>query len=133
MPRLRCLCFVGDTDPDSWLTLLSVLTPTESTTAILPGLREILFSRSGSEEVPECTNEHYTQLRDFVSARKGTLTRLGIPRMENMDILEPLKDHVAQFEVRFYATSLLCGLLHIASVRSWNKVRTRCFNCNRQI
>ena len=72
----------------------------ESTTAILPGLREILFSRSG-REVPECTNEHYTRLRDFVSARNGTLTRLGIPRMRNMDLLQPLKDHVPQFEVRF--------------------------------
>jgi len=66
----------------------------------LPDLHEVLFSRPGSE-APECTNEHYTRLRDFVSARKGTLTRLGIPRMKNMDILEPLKDHVAQFEVRF--------------------------------
>jgi len=103
VPRLRSLYFVEGPRPDIWLNLLPVLTPTKSTTAILPDLHEVLFSRLGSEvpEAPECTDEHYTRLRDFVSARKGTLTRLGIPRMKNMEILEPLKDHVAQFEVRF--------------------------------
>ena len=107
MPRLRSLYFVG-LGSDIWPTLLLVLTPTKSTPAILPDLRELLFLPSGSE-VPECTDEHYTLLRDFVSARKGTLTRLGIPRVKNMDILQPLKDHVALFEVRFQAASLFCA------------------------
>jgi len=49
----------------------------------------------------ECINEHYELLRDFVLPRKGTLTRLAIPRMKNMDILDPLYDHISHFEVRF--------------------------------
>ena len=85
MPRLRGLYFVVNSRPDIWLTLLAVLTPTKSTTVILPDLHEVLFPRSGNQ-VSECTDEHYTRLRDFVSARKGTLTRLGIPRMKNMEI-----------------------------------------------
>ena len=98
IPHLRTLCVIFTGQCEALPRLLPVLTPTKSTTAIFPDLQEALFLFSRFEE-PECTDEHYGLLHNFVLARKGSLTRLSISRMKNMDILHPLKDHVAHFEV----------------------------------
>jgi len=100
VPHLKTLHFVFDArrGHDGWLRLLPVLTPTQSTTAIFPNLQDAVFSGTGWCPL-ECTNEHYKLLRDFVLARKGVLSHLSIPPMENMDILHLLKDHIAHFEV----------------------------------
>jgi len=100
VPHLRTLSVVFGSQCEALPRLLPVLTPTKSTTAIFPDLQEALFLFSGTGEL-ECTDEHYTLLHNFVLAREGALTRLSIPCMKNMDILHPLKDRIAHFEVRF--------------------------------
>jgi len=65
---------------------------------MFPYLHDAVFSHTGRSRL-ECTDEHYKLLRDFVLARKGVLTHLSIPPVENMDVLRPLKDHIAHFEV----------------------------------
>ena len=96
MPNLRTLGFVFglrrryDTLPG----LLRILAP------ILPDLHEVLFLTSVTKEL-ECTDELCDLFRNFVLARTGTLTRMSIPRMKNVEVLYPLKDYVARFEVRF--------------------------------
>jgi len=101
VPHLRTFYFLVRRGESSWTTLLSVLTPDTSTAAVIfPELQEVTFSYIGNDKL-ECNNEHYELLRDFLLPRKGTLTRLAIPRMENMDILDPLNDHISHFEVRF--------------------------------
>ena len=95
---MKTFYFVAHWEHEQWLRLLSVLTPTESTGAIFPDLQHAVFLYTGYCQL-ECTDERYKLLRDFVLARKGVLTRLSIPPMENMDVLHPLKDHIAHFEV----------------------------------
>jgi hypothetical protein len=101
VPHLRSLYFfVSRRREAAWATPLSVLTPDRSTTAVIfPDLQEVTILYIGGKKL-KCANEHYKLLRDFVLPRKSTLTRLAIPRMENMDILHPLYDHISHFEVR---------------------------------
>jgi len=97
VPHLKAFYFVAHSQRGEWLRLLPVLTPTESTTAIFPGLQDVVFSYAGGGRL-KCTNKRYKLLRDFVLARKGVLTRLSIPPVKNMDVLQPIKDHIAHFE-----------------------------------
>jgi hypothetical protein len=104
--------FIAGRGHDGWLRLLPVLTPTKSTTTIFPNLQDAVFSCIGGPPL-EYTDEHYKLLRDFVLARNGVLSRLSIPPMENMDILDPLKDHIAHFEVCFQLVLLLSAFSHL--------------------
>jgi len=86
--------------PPPWRRVLPVLTPTESTAVIFPDLQEIVFLISLDID-QQCSDENCNLIRDFVLARRGTLTRWSIPPMWNAGILNPLKDHIACLEVRF--------------------------------
>lgn len=71
---------------------------TNPTAIIFPGLQAAVFLvKSRWEEM--CTCKDYNLLREFVLARQGTLTRLSIPPVKNMDILIPLRDHIDCLEV----------------------------------
>jgi len=99
VPHLRALYSFNDSNYRTWPTVLPVLTPTESTAIIFPDLQEIVFLIN-SDSSRRCSDEDYNLLRDFVLARRGTLTRLSIPPIWNANILNPLRDLVA-LEVRF--------------------------------
>jgi hypothetical protein len=83
-----------------WLTILPILTPSESATANFPSLQEVEFLVR-LNVTAECSDEELELLHDFVLARKGTLTRLAIPPINDMDILNPLRAHIAHLEVCF--------------------------------
>ena len=90
MPNLQSLYFMNDFKTSNWPTILPVLTPTESNAVVFPDLQEVVFLVDANCK-QECTDELYNVLRDFVLMRKGTLTRLSIPPVQNMDILSPLR------------------------------------------
>jgi hypothetical protein len=98
VPDLRILYSIDEFRTPTWPTILPVLTPTEPTNAIFPSLQGVVFLANHGLE---CTDELYKLPRDFVIARKGTLNHLSISGIKYMDILNPLRDHIARLEVRF--------------------------------
>jgi len=94
MPNLRTLGFVLGRRYEALQEFLRILTP------ILPDLHEVLILTSETKEL-ECTDQLHELFHNFVLARTGTLTRMSIPRMKNVEVLHPLKDYIPRFEVRF--------------------------------
>ena len=91
---------MNDSGSSNWPIVLPVLTRTESTAAIFPGLYEVVFLVD-SNNVSWCGNGDYDLLREFLLARKGTLSRLSIPPVSNVHILNSLRDHNPRLEVCF--------------------------------
>jgi hypothetical protein len=112
MPNLRTLGFVLGRRYDALQGLLRILTH------ILPDLHEVLFLTSETEEL-ECTDQLHELFHNFVLARAGTLTRMSIPRMKNVEGLYSLKDYIPRFEVRYnlyYLITLRLSLICFAQV-----------------
>jgi hypothetical protein len=90
------------------------------TSGLQLGQQFCLFSRPLSQDLLFCpkkshprefTDELCDLLRDFVLARRGTLAHLSIPPVQNMNVLNPLRDHITRFEVRFTLVLFLIILL----------------------
>ena len=99
VPGLRSIHFINDspTPTPLWSAILPAFIPTGSTAAIFPDLQVVVFLVHKTWNKLERTDEHL--LRDFGLARAGTLTRLSIPPMRNMEILTSLRDYIPHLEV----------------------------------
>ena len=67
---------------------------------IFPELQEAVFLAPPHDKL-RYTDEHYNTLYHLILAREGILTRLSIPAIRNMEILDPLKNHITRLEVCF--------------------------------
>jgi len=78
--------------------ILPLLTPHPSEDPVFPRLSELeLFSFWG-ERVKE-TKKLCNALRRFISARRGSITRLKVPPLQNMEITGFLRQNVPHLEV----------------------------------
>jgi len=83
----------------------------------------------------QCTDELHELFYNFVLARTGTLTRMSIPPMKNVEALYPLKDYIARFEVHPNPHYLIILRLLICFARSRNVVSSHSsfnVNCDRK-
>ena len=96
MPELRVLCFISTWRiqyPDRYILPFTHTGPA----FIFPDL-EVLEFRGGASEVLK-EEGLYELFQKFVLARKGKITRLVIPLLQNLCIMDLLRDNIPQLLV----------------------------------
>ena len=105
MPELRVLCFVS-TGRIRYLDQYILPFTHTGPAFIFPDLEVLEFRGGASKESKD--EGLYELFQKFVLARKGKITRLVIPPLQNRCIMDLLRDNIPQLRVRCNLSSLPC-------------------------